>query len=509
MELDASQWPDGASLEADLCIIGAGPAGIVLAREFLGTGIKVLLLESGGVGPEEWPQTLNEGTVVGHSYAGLRPTRNRQVGGVSPIWNTPVAGLKGAKYVPLDPWDLDRPPKLASGWPIGKPELDPFYRRAQEACGIGPYLYDGADWADSARPPLPLPERELVTRVYQFGGRLPFTTTYPELFASSPNVRIHHHATVCRLKAGPGDRVEEAEIASPDGRRHRVRAATFVLAAGAIENPRLLQVSGLGNTMVGRCFMEHPRDNALTLIPASPEVFSQAAFYDAHFASDGTIVGGRIALSEHAVRGLGFPNASLTLLPRVREEAPPRGILARLHRAIRDLTSPRPRGGYGWSKHREPFRYFDALKILVNLEQRPDPENRVVLGTDLDALGIPRPVLHWRWRSDEQEEIVRLRGFLAAALESAGLGKVIVDESQGVDPNAHHHAGTTRMSSSPRDGVVDPGGRVHGVTNLYVAGASVFPTSGFANPTLTLVALAIRLADRLKGEGFPPVERRV
>ena len=504
MELDASQWPDGASLEADLCIIGAGPAGMVLAREFMGTGIKVLLLESGGVRPEEWPQTLNEGTVVGHSYAGLRPTRNRQVGGISPIWNTPVAGLKGAKYVPLDPWDFDRTPKLASGWPIRKADLDPFYRRAQDACAIGPYLYDGADWADSHRVPLPLPERALVTRVYQFGGRLPFTSTYPTLFGASPNIRVHHHATVCRLKPGPGGgRVEEGEIASPDGRRHRIRAATFVLAAGAIENPRLLQVSGLGNTMVGRCFMEHPRDHALTLIPASPEIFSQAAFYDAHPAPDGTIVGGRLALSEHAVRELGFPNTSLTLLPRVREESPPTGMLGRLHQAIRALRSARPRGGYGWSKQRDPFRYFDALRILVNLEQRPDPENRVVLGTDRDALGIPRPVLHWRWRNDEQEEVVRLRSFLASTLESAGLGKVTVDASQGVDPNAHHHAGTTRMSSGSGDGVVDPDGRVHGVTNLYVAGASVFPTSGFANPTLTLVALAIRLADHLKADAFP------
>jgi choline dehydrogenase-like flavoprotein len=132
------------------------------------------------------------------------------------------------------------------------------------------------------------------------------------------------------------------------------------------------------------------------------------------------------------------------------------------------------------------------------LEQRPDPENRVVLARRRDCFGVPRAELHWRWRAEEQAALEKLRTFLAAELETAGLGRVEIRPGQRPDPNAHHHSGTTRMHEDPRYGVVDGDARVHGTDNLYVTGASVFPSAGFANPTLTIVALALRLADHLK-----------
>jgi len=505
MELDARRLTDDSILDTDLCIIGAGPAGIALAREFVGLDIGVLLLESGGWDSEEWPQALNEGAVAGDHYTGLRPTRHRQVGGTTGIWNTPVRGESGAKYVPLDPWDFAPPrSKMATGWPIEREELDPFYRRAQIICALGPFGYEARDWATPRRPALRMSGDWLVTRAYQFGVRRPFATIYPRQLRESANVRLCLHATACRLiPDASGARVVEARVAAPTGRWHRVRATTFVLAGGAIENPRLLLNSGLGNDLVGRCFMEHPRDHALTLHPAAPELFTGAGFYDAHPAADGTIVGGRLALSERAILDAGHPNASLTLLPRLRAESPPSGVAGRLARRLREMAAPAPREGYGWSKLRDPARCFDAFRILVNLEQRPHPENRVALGEERDALGMPRPVLHWHWRREEQEALVRLRALLVSALESAGLGRVEVDSASPADPNAHHHSGTTRMARDPRNGVVDAEGRVHGTRNLFVAGASVFPTAGFANPTLTVVALALRLADHLKAGAMP------
>ncbi len=500
MELDARRLPDGSRVDTDVCIIGAGPAGIALARELLGANIDVLLVESGGWDADEWSQALNEGTVAGSEYAGLRLTRHRRVGGSTAIWNTPVGREQGAKYLPLDPWDFD-PPRGSNltGWPIGREFLDPFYRRAQAVCGLGPFGYESRDWDDPRRPPFALPGGWLDNRVYQFGRCRPFTAIYPGQIRESANVRLCIHATVCGLVAdGRGGRVVEARVATPAGQRHTVRATTYVLAAGAIENPRLLLVSGLGNDLVGCCFMEHPRDHALTLLSSDPELYARAAFYDAHHSAGGTVVGGRLALSEAAVRDLGLPNASLTLLPRPRASPPDRGVMGRVLRRLRHKAGPGPRGGYGWSRLSHPERYFDAFRVLVNLEQRPRPANRVILGTDRDALGVPRPVLHWRWRAEEQLEMVRLRTLLVSSLEAAGLGRVEVDSSRPADPNAHHHSGTTRMAGDPRDGVVDPDGRVHGTANLFVSGASVFPTAGFANPTLTVVALAIRLADHIK-----------
>jgi len=500
MELDVGRLPDGACLEADLCIIGAGPAGVALAREFIGLGIEVLLLESGGTRREEWPQTLNEGTVAGDAYVGLRPSRHRQIGGTSWIWNTPASRSTGAKYVPLDPWDFEpRGGGLDRGWPIQAAELTPYYRRAQSLAWLGPLAYDAQDWADPARPPFALGDDLLASRVYQFGPRRPFTDDYPAQLGAAANLRLCRNATVCRLLAdGSGRRVVEARIGSRSGRWQTARARTFVLAGGAIENPRLLLASHLGNEMVGRCFMEHPRDHALSLDPATPELFSRAGFYDTHVAADGTLIGGRLALTGRAVRELDLPNASVTLLPRVVSPGAGNGLGARLLRRIQRWGAPLPRGGYGWSRESEPEQVFDGFRLLINLEQRPHPENRILLGSDTDALGVPRPVLHWRWRGEEQAGLDRLRGVVVSSLEDAGLGRVTVDSDRPIDPNAHHHAGTTRMDPDPGLGVVDSDGRVHGTDNLFVTGASVFPSAGFANPTLTILALALRMADHLK-----------
>jgi choline dehydrogenase-like flavoprotein len=129
------------------------------------------------------------------------------------------------------------------------------------------------------------------------------------------------------------------------------------------------------------------------------------------------------------------------------------------------------------------------------VEQSPHPENRVTLSARRDSLGVPLPALHWSWRADDHARLERLRALIARDLER--IGTVTVDTDARPDPNAHHHAGTTRMHDDPMLGVTDRDGRVHATDNLYVAGASTFPTAGFANPTLSIVALAVRLARHL------------
>jgi choline dehydrogenase-like flavoprotein len=182
---------------------------------------------------------------------------------------------------------------------------------------------------------------------------------------------------------------------------------------------------------------------------------------------------------------------SVTLLPRTRQ---PSSWLGRLVAGRRVRLA----GGYRWSEAEDPAQRYDAFRLLINIEQRPRRENRVVLSDEHDALGQRRAALHWRWSAEEQDSLVRLRWLVAGELESAGIGHVEIDHARRPDPNAHHHAGTTRMAESPRHGVVDRDCRVFGVDNLYVAGASVLPTAGFANPTLTIVAMASRLASHLR-----------
>lgn len=496
MELPASKIPHGTVLEADLCVVGAGPAGLTLAREFMGQRARVVVLESGGLEGADWPQVLNEGTVVGDPYGGLRQSRYRAVGGTVHRWDITVHGEPAAKYAPLDPYDFeDQPEPPPGGWPFDSLHLRPFYERAQAVCGLGPFLYEGQPWSDERHPCLQLNSARLTTRVYQFGGGNVFTRSYPRDLRLSENLCLHHDATVCGLEtAGPN--VTAAKASGPVGNDFRVRAPIFVLAAGAIENARLLLLSeensagALGNQggWVGRCFMEHVRDLALTLVPHSPELFDQTVFYDAHATPDGSVVGGRIALDERSIRASRFPNASITLRPRLKTR-----------RSRWWPTAPRKRAlGYGWSRAQNRSSAFDAFQLLVNVEQRPSPANRVVLTRERDRLGLPRVELRWRWREEEQAGLERLRTLLASELEASGLGRVEVRTGLKPDPNAHHHAGTTRMHVDPRLGVVDADGRVHGTDNLYVTGGSVFPRAGFANPTLTIVALALRLADHLR-----------
>jgi choline dehydrogenase-like flavoprotein len=507
MELDARKIFDGASLEADLCIVGAGPAGIALAREFIGEKVRVLLLESGGPEPEEPIQELNEGAAIGDPYAGLRATRCRAVGGAAHLWNTPVDGAAGAKYAPFDPCDFSQRSELPlSGWPFDHSYLRPFYVRAQALCGLGPFAYEGEEWPDEKRPCFTLDGERLTTRVYQFGPGSVFTRAHPRAVSGSDNVALCHHATVCGLElTSSGRQVSAAKCSSLSGRRFRVRAKIFVFAAGAVETARLLLLSGggadaLGNRhgWVGRCFMEHLRDYALILVPRSPELFARAAFYDAHAERD-TMVGGRIALTEQAIRREKLPNASITLLPRFKIWPAPASAAGRWATRLRRLAGYNANMGYGWSREPKLERKCDAFQLLVNFEQQPNPENKVVLAAKMDFLGVPQVELHWRWRGEEQEQLERLRAVLASELEAANLGRVEIRAGMKPDPNAHHHAGTTRMHADPRHGVVDADGRVHGTDNLYVAGSSVFATAGFANPTLTIVALALRLADHLRG----------
>ncbi|MFN2397352.1 MAG: GMC oxidoreductase [Gemmatimonadaceae bacterium] len=505
--------PDGTKLEADVCVIGAGPGGTAIAGELAGLNLDVVVLESGGPQHDERIQRLNDGTMMGDSYEGLRETRYRGLGGAAHLWNTPVARGLGAKYVPLDVVDFEqRPDETLSAWPFDRTHLEPFYKRAQAVCGLGPFKYEGNDWAVGGRTGLTLASDTVTTGVYQFGGAAQFTEKNVGDLLKAGNIRVYHHATACKLETnGSGSRVAGAQVTCFSGKQFYVRSGVFVLAAGAIENARLLLISCDSgqlamlnkNAWVGTCFMEHPRDQALTLIPHSPGLFSEARFHDAHRAWDGTIIGGRLGISGPVIRAARFPNASITLLPRAKEPRPADALAnspvrARLQAYLRRFGAQRSTEGYGWSRIRDPWRVFDAFRLIVNLEQRPNPANRVLLSSNRDELGIPKVEVHWRWRDEEQAELERFRAALAGWLEETDVGRVQSRSGLRPDPNAHHHAGTTRMATDPRAGVVDADCRVHGIENLYIAGASVFPTAGFSNPTLTIVALALRLADLLK-----------
>lgn len=479
MERDARTLAPGVEVDTDLCIVGAGPAGLSVASEFIGSELDVTVLESGAHQREPDLQTLNEGAVLGGPYDGLQATRHRQVGGTTNIWNTQVNGRTGGKFVPLDPHDLARGGSPLHEWPFDYHELTPYYARAQKFCGLGAFAYDAESWQNELGP-APVLGAQLTSRIYQFGTTEAFAQQYRAL-RSAGNMRVLLHASACSLAADQGKRrITVVHATTDDGQRFRIRARRVVLAAGAIENARLLLLSrdvlalGESEAWVGQCFMEHPRATGLSLA-ASPE---RLGFFGRRIGPGGVVVGGRLGISEQARLEYRIPSASVSLLPPI-ENGPRglRGLMARLRPISPETAGP-------W-------------RVVVNLEQEPHRENRIVLGQARDRFGLPQPVLHWRWRDDEQAGLERLLLQLTNWLAPLGAVTLV---NQPVDPNAHHHAGTTRMHDNPSLGVVNSSAQVHGMDNLFIAGASTFPTSAWANPTLTIVALGLRLADRLKAE---------
>jgi choline dehydrogenase-like flavoprotein len=499
MELDAKRFREGTTLDTDICIVGAGPAGLVLAAELVDKRCDVIVIESGGHRPEAEILALNVGDASGDVYAGLGPTRHRGVGGTAHLWNSATAGHVGAKYAPLDKADFElRPRREHSGWPFTLDDLRPDYECAQRICGLGPFAYQAAAWADSLHQPWSALGAPLVSRVYQAGTREALLSPLRARIARATNVRLCTHASASALHADASKRrITSVAVGTPGGSRWSVRAGRVVLAAGAVENARLLLLAdegsgAVGNTSgwVGRGFMEHPRDRSLTLRPRTPDLFAQSAFYDQWRAADGTWLAGRLALDGAALATGDLLNASGTLFPRLSDGR------ARVRAALPAFASRLMQGeGFGSSRARASARAFAGFTVLLNVEQTPHPENRITLSTRRDALGVPLPALHWRWRADDHARLERLRDHFGWALEP--MGAVTIDRDALPDPNAHHHAGTTRMHDDAARGVTDRNGRVHATDNLYVSGASTFPTAGFANPMLTIVALSVRLARHL------------
>lgn len=505
MEQDATRDPPGRNIDTDVCVIGAGPAGLVVGATLAETGRDVVILESGGAAFDLSAQDLSSGDTTGDAIEGLGVSRHRQVGGNSCLWNTPTPHGPGAKYVPLDPWDVaPKWPEAQDGWPIEYQDLQPYYERAQRMAGLGPFAYDAPAWTTEGRTPLPRHDG-ITSRVYQLGARDTLLEPLRAALHRSANARLITGATAVQLT--PSGARATVTVASPNGDRWQVQARRVVLAAGAVENARLLLVAAEArhgmqdhSGWLGCGFMEHPRDRALTLTPTTRDAYRMLGFYDRHVAADGTTIIGRLALDGDWIARQDALNASATLLPLIgARRARLRSALGPVARA-RALWRWMPPEGHGWSLHPAPARVFQGFTVLLNVEQPPHRENAVRLGSRRDVHGVPLPKLHWQWAAADQARLVTLRLAIARALEDAGAGRVTIAADARPDPNARHHAGTTRMHADPRGGVVDAHGRVHGTDTLFVAGSSTFPTAGFANPTLTIVALALRLAERVAAD---------
>lgn len=489
--IDARSLPSDSTIATDICVIGAGAAGISLGLELAGGPFSVCLLESGGLQADTATEELSKGRSIGQRYFPLHRARTRAFGGSTNCWQGVCLPLESEDFEARD-WIPH------SGWPFGRRELLPYYERALPICGLERVALQGGSWADEAHPLLGPVPGGLETRDVQIAPTR-FGSTHRAALTGAPNIDVYLYANAVALELAPGERrVESVRVATLAGNRLWVRSTFFVLAAGGIENPRLLLASnrqqdgGLGNQndLVGRFFMEHPHVFSAGLLPSIPS--ERLALYHPAFRVGTVSIIGAWKVSPGIRRAEQIADCNHWLHERREVD----GFEQQLAAVISELDEgAAPARGAGPAS-----RYVFAGEC----EQVPNPESRIRLAEERDALGVPRVELAWRLQPIDHRSAARSQEILARELGLAGVGRVQVtlaaDSASwpaGME-GGRHHMGTTRMHVDSRHGVVDADGLVHGLGNLYVAGSSLFPTAGAANPTFTLIALAVRLADRLK-----------
>ncbi len=528
---DGRKVPRGSVLQADLCIIGAGAAGITIARALAGSSLSVIMLESGGLEPDAATQALYEGKVTGEPFLGgngelpLDVVRLRYFGGTTNHW----AGW----CRPLEPVDFaPTPARPDSGWPFDRTTLDPWYEQAVSVVQIGPFEPEYPYWAgQGAAPPL-LETDAVATRMIQIAFPLSFGDVYRDELRQAPNVRTLLHSNVLEINTDEsGASVTDVDVATLAGKHWKVKARAYILATGGIEVPRLLLASnstraaGIGNEhdLVGRSFMEHIDVHAGFAVLAKPvEALSLYKGFELP-VPEGRIPGrkygvkGAHILNEDVLKREGLLGVEVTIAATAvgdhSESDQSRGV-----NDLDVVALSRKLTGTAWPT---------VAYVRILGEQTPNPESRVTLGRAKDQLGMPRIELDWRLTSNDRESMRHALQIVADELGRVGVGRLQVAvggvsfvagkgdpryfETYRVVPEdfdsmdfpvgvGFHHMGTARMHSDPTKGVVDEQCRVHGLTNLYIGGSAVFPTSGTSTPTFTIVALALRMADHLQRE---------
>ncbi len=486
----------------DICICGGGVAGIVLANK-LSKRFNVVVLEGGGLQYSDESQSVYEGSSIGHSYYPLTATRLRFFGGTSNHWAGYCLPLDEHDFLPNENVDL-------SGWPIAKSDLDPYLDEAKTILSVN----DQSDfqgemgWEDAAKQ-----SGDFYTfRLWKSDPPTRFGQEYLDDFKKSENPTCYINANLTDIALDEASsRVKEVEVRNFTGTSFTIAADAVIIAAGGIENPRILlncnrQIEdGLGNSsgLVGRFFMEH--------------FYSKAGEY---VLEDHVLAKAGEALAPGYPRLTAAPtlefmkrertlNYHLSLQPYQIKRSSDGGFKAKLRSLIcasdmaRDLVKD-------FRGKEMPCPTADG-RVHVGSELALNPSSRITLGKDVDKFGQRRVVLDWRLSEIDKHTIRTAVQRIGEILARQGLGRVrIADwlQDEGTefpttregDIGGHHHMCTTRMGHSAKDGVVDSDQKVFGIDNLYVAGSSAFATGGHANPTFTIVQMSLRLADHLKNK---------
>ncbi len=509
MHIDARELENNSIISGDICIIGAGAAGISIALDWENTPYKVILLEGGGFEYDEKVQDLYSGETTGQRYYPLKSTRLHYFGGTTGHWAGMCSPFDNIDFIKRD-WVPN------SGWPISREELDPFFARANKKYNLGPYRYDLEYWKEELpnMNSYPFDDKIIYNKMWQY-SQTRYNQAHKEDIINARNIHLYTYANVVDIEANDEvNSVKEVEVKNYAGRSHKVRAKHFIMACGTIQNARMLLASntqaknGLGNDndIVGRYFMEHLEIYASELWLEKP---FPTNLYTWDFGV--TKASGEIAITEEEQTRNKILNGTCSLSPlninrhmssrmEVWQDEDPRKSLKKIFK-VWDAAQEKAKEDNTGSISR-------AFALQTRMEQSPNPNSRVTLDQEKDELGVPRTHLHWELTPLEKRSLRTINQIIGKQAGFAGIGRMrlrefLHDETDDNywpdDTNAGwHHMGTTRMSDNPKNGVVDKNCKVHTLDNLFVAGAACFCTSGAPNPTLTLTALCLRLSDHVK-----------
>lgn len=520
-------------------VLGSGPAGVSVAVRLVRAGVDVVLVCGGGMRESPASRALNRGGGWTGDFAheDLAENRRRMVGGASTAW--------GGRCVLLDPIDFRTRSWIPdSGWPISYEEYVRWLAPASELLEIPVSDYRRPVPGDLLGPADAPPHGQLESDALEIWSPPTNFAAYVQnelLRSGRCEVLLDAHAT--RIRLDENGCVEGVDV-HREGRTLDVCGTEYVLAAGGLENPRLLLVSGLGERLpaIGRYYMTHTFCSLFAF--EGPPLAPESEF----FQIDGAWARNRWRLSDHVQEQAGVGNAigffarpfsnqtgmhkeplssAVEIAKLLRDAAaagPSEGLalLRRNRRALRDdalvVLRGRPSDWLRMARQARlrmsgrripivlPDRRIPIKHLTFQGEQAPDPESRVVLCDERDALGVPRLSVHVRFSPIDFETVrvfhrvfgdfVRARGH-RPLMDADEVAATLEKNMRAAFNSNAHHVGTTRMGTSARNAVTDADCLVFGTRNLYVAGSSLFPTCGHANPTLSIVMLACRLADRL------------
>lgn len=483
-------------------------------------------------------QSLYDGKNVGLSYDSLNEARSRYFGGSTNCW--------GGHCRPLDSLDFKKRDGVPnSGWPFGKEELDRYYERSHSLLKLGPFEYDDGKWAKKmAKEDLflfPLDRQCLHNVISQVNPQSKYGDIYRARLSEALNIKVMLFSNATEIQTNDtATHVTGVRVKTLSGKKFTISARITVLAAGGIENARLLllsnqiQKTGLGNgrDLVGRYFMDHPRIRSdIVRINAQRRhrrlydatmVHSHAAYF-----SGEARISAHVAPTSECQQKLAIPNSRTYLEARYMSG------MSKAYLALRTISRQvkgRARFGYPFAKIARtivraappiiinaPQAIIGILDVRLNpsfvkrdfvvetiIEPIPNYDSRVTLSSARDQLGLNKVEVDWQLTERDKLHFILLRKLLIGEMTRQGVFEITKEPPDPAEiwpkniVGCWHHMGTTRMDSDPTKGVVDVNCRVHGISNLFIAGSSVFPTVGSDMPTITIVALALRLARELK-----------